>query len=77
MWRDKLEPYISYDSSRLKCYFIHLHILDRPINTYRMNVAMRTVIIYIRVNDNIDFNNNDVDYDDDKVNVLNTVSIFN
>ena len=30
-----------------------------------------------RVNDNIDFNDNDVNYDDDKVKVLNTVSVSN
>jgi hypothetical protein len=32
-----------------------------------MKVGMKIVINYSRVNDNIDFNDNDVDYDDDKV----------
>jgi hypothetical protein len=56
---------------------IHRHILDRPIRSFRMKDAMQLAINYSRINDNIDFNDNVVAYDYDKVKILNTVLVSN
>ena len=42
-----------------------------------MKAALQLAINYSRINDNIDFNDNVVAYDYDKVKILNTVVVSN